>query len=238
MRNSARFFGLVLGALAGLAGIQASHGSARMQVDEAKGVIRFVAKLHYFGPALTPELATASTDEIRRMWNESNAEVFWRGRMYRTEFEITQVIGQAATPELRKDCANNFVEIANPAHAGDRSYYYLWGQDGRFYTSDELGTSTTAAHEFGHGLGLEHNDLDQRAAPVPGIMFARGTWVRPEFQWDPAAAAGAPGGSVRPHYRKVRVEDVRALGLMGIQLDAMGVGCVGGKQFKSRKIVD
>lgn len=202
-----------------------------LKLDEAKGVLQFIAHLNYFGPAMTPELAKISTDEISRMWNEPKAEVVFRGRKYATEFVITYTTDRPA-PNARDNCANNFIEIAPMTHPGDRSYYQLLGQNGRFYTSDELGVSTTTAHEFGHGLGLDHNDYDQRSAPVPGIMFARGTWVRPEFQWDPNAQAGAPGGSVRPHFRKVRAEDVQAIELQAIQLNSAGQGCLGGKANK------
>ena len=45
--------------------------------------------------------------------------------------------------------------------------------------------STTAAHEYGHTLGLQHPaDLDLRGKGIPGIMYPRGTLVDPQFQYD------------------------------------------------------
>ncbi|MBS1958813.1 MAG: hypothetical protein JST80_05000 [Bdellovibrionales bacterium] len=216
---------------------QTSQGSALMRVDENAGVIQFVSQMNYFGRALTAENAKASTDEISRLWNESHAEVVFRGRKYRTEFVITQTLNQVASAS-RSNCANNYINVIPMSNPGDRSYYALFGQDGTFYTSDELGASTTAAHEFGHGLGLDHNDFDQRQAPVPGIMFARGTWVRKEFQWDPNAEAGQAGGTVKPHFRRVRAEDIQALQIGNIQLNSKGEGCLGGAHMKTGRIVE
>lgn len=72
--------------------------------------------------------------------------------------------------------------------------------------------STTAAHEYGHTLGLEHpSDLDYRGKGVPGIMYPRGTLVDPEYQYEPDKPAGAKGGALHPMYRKVRKEDIGLL---------------------------
>ena len=134
-------------------------------------------------------------------------------------------------------CGYNFIQIINKTNAGDRSYYEgLGSRNGVFYTSDALGTSTTAAHEFGHGLMLDHNDGDQRNAAVPGIMFARGTLVRSEFQWDPRAAAGAAGGTINPQYRKVRSVDIQAIPVSSVRNKlSKSVGCLGDGKAKKIK---
>ena len=78
--------------------------------------------------------------------------------------------------------------------------------------------STTAAHEYGHALGLDHpRHLDIRDEGVPGIMYPRGTLVDPQFQYDPAKPAGVTGGTMHPMYRKVRQEDIDHLKLQRLE---------------------
>ncbi|RYZ25684.1 MAG: hypothetical protein EOO10_17640, partial [Chitinophagaceae bacterium] len=74
--------------------------------------------------------------------------------------------------------------------------------------------STTAAHEYGHTLGLDHPTyLDIRGMGVPGIMYPRGTLVDAEYQYDPTIPAGQKGGTMHPMYRKVKQQDIEHLKL-------------------------
>jgi hypothetical protein len=60
---------------------------------------------------------------------------------------------------------------------------------GNWVTKDGLGTTTTAPHEFGHGLGLIHTPEDMRGKGQPGIMASRGTAVDAEYTYDPKKGA-------------------------------------------------
>ena len=74
--------------------------------------------------------------------------------------------------------------------------------------------STTAAHEYGHTIGLNHpKNMDIRGQGLPGIMYPRGTLVDPQFQYDPSKPAGVTGGTMHPMYRKVKLEDIEGLKL-------------------------
>lgn len=209
---------------------QNTFSSALVKKNTASKKITVFARMVYSGSALTDTLAASATEEIDRMWNESPTEIALDGTKYSVEFVIDyQMPGQAL--KQAKSCALNFIQILDPLSAGDRSYYRgLGSQYGVFYTSDEMGISTTAAHEFGHGLKLDHNPGDQRRADVPGIMFARGTLVRQPFQWDPAALPGKPGGSLKPHNRKVRSEDINAIPFQSVVFGPNGLGCIGDGQ--------
>jgi hypothetical protein len=91
---------------------------------------------------------------------------------------------------------------------------------GHWITTDNLGTSTTAPHEAGHGLTLEHTG-SLIGKGRPSIMAARGTHVDPQYQYDPAAAPGAPGGTINPATRRVRHADVQNI-VNGIRTDSGG----------------
>lgn len=211
-----------------------AHASALLQKDDTRRELKVIARIVYSGAALTEANAAASTDEISRMWNETmteitlkNKRISFNSKSYKVVFEVDYVM-PGAILKNKESCAYNFIQILDLTSPGDRSYYEgLGSRNGVFYTSDELGTSTTAAHEFGHGLMLDHNPGDQRAAEVPGIMFARGTLVRAEYQWDPSAQSGQAGGTIRPHTRLVRSEDIKAIPFARVAFNNKGFGCLG-----------
>jgi hypothetical protein len=214
-------------ALAAILTSNLAHGSALVQKDDVNGVLKFMTQINYVGPLATDEIARASSTEISNMWNESQAHVNYKGRDYKIQFVIGYSVNAPLTRYVRTNsCGDNLVNIDKLSRPGDRSFYGLYGRGGTFYTSDDLGHSTTAAHEFGHGLGLDHNGGYQLDAQVPGIMFARGTPVKKMFQWDQNAEPGMPGGSINPKYRHVRAEDVAAIDLNSLSFNK-GFACLG-----------
>jgi hypothetical protein len=100
----------------------------------------------------------------------------------------------------------------------NRSNYNCGGQRGEFLTSDDLGNSTTASHEFGHGLGLGHVAgsicMGEKGA---SIMCPRGSITLPKYQYDATAKAGTQGGTLNPYTRKVLPEDILSLRLPTIK---------------------
>lgn len=153
--------------------------------------------------------------EIETMWNEPLAQVMIQNAPFLVQFRITA--------EEKKDISelevlqntnpkNNFFRIEKFVHGNISFVDGLGCNSGYFLLENLYEGSTTAAHEFGHTLGLDHPTfLDIRGQGVPGIMYPRGTLVDPQFQYDPSIPAGVKGGTMHPMYRRVRQEDVLAL---------------------------
>jgi hypothetical protein len=110
------------------------------------------------------------------------------------------------------DPRNNYFRIEEYAHGNISFVDGLGCNSGYFKLENLYAGSTTAAHEYGHTLGLEHPDnIDHRGKGSPGIMYPRGTLVDPQFQYDPSVPAGVKGGTIHPMYRRVLAEDITSL---------------------------
>ncbi len=62
---------------------------------------------------------------------------------------------------------------------------------------------------------------------MPGSMSPRGTLVDAEYQHDPKAPAGGPGGTMNPESRKVNQTDINNLGLDKLNYGKDGKANVG-----------
>lgn len=170
-----------------------------------------------YGHAATPELTEQMRDEIETMWNEPGATVLLGEFRFRVVFRITaELLPQISPVEIYQnvDPANNYFRIEEFAHGNISFVDGLGCNSGYFKTENLYKGSTTAAHEYGHTLGLDHPKvLDIRGQGVPGIMYPRGTLVDPQYQYDPSKPAGVTGGTMHPIYRRVRQEDIESLDL-------------------------
>lgn len=170
-----------------------------------------------YGNAANPELTEMIRDEIETMWNEPQALIQLDGRAYNIVFRTSA----GYRPEItdldiyqNTDPRNNYFRIEEFAH-GNISFVDGLGCNSGYFKEENLYKgSTTAAHEYGHTLGLEHPDeLDIRGKGVPGIMYPRGTLVDPQYQYESDKPAGTKGGTLHPMFRKVLQEDIEKLNL-------------------------
>ncbi|HMP92457.1 MAG TPA: peptidase M10 [Phnomibacter sp.] len=181
----------------------------------SEGLLVVAATIICYGNAATYELALQIADDIARYWNEPKVTV--QGLL--VNFDISGIYNPGLQPEevwYNTNPVNNFYRIEEYS-AMDISFVDGLGSNtGYFKLANLLHTGSTAAHEFGHGLGLDHPAiLDIRGQGQPGIMSPRGTLVDAIYQYNPEAPAGVGhlGGTMDAAQRKVLAADVEALRL-------------------------
>lgn len=170
-----------------------------------------------YGNAADAALTEMMRDEIEAMWNEPKGQLNFDGSMFEVRFRITASFEPAIEDTdiyQNTDPRNNYFRIEEFAQGNISFVDGLGCNTGYFKLENLYKGSTTAAHEYGHTLGLEHpHDLDLRGKGIPGIMYPRGTLVDPQYQYEPDKPAGEKGGTMYPIYRKVLQSDIDNLKL-------------------------
>ena len=170
--------------------------------------------------------------DVAAHWNEANGKVRIKKTWLDVHFNITGFWAKSLLPESvyeNTDPRNNYFRLEEYAHGNISFVDGINSNTGYFKLENLLNNSTTAAHEYGHTIGLDHpKELDIRGKGTPGIMYPRGTWVDPDFQYDPAIPAGEKGGTINPFTRKVMQEDIDGLKLKDMSFDRNGFAVVGG----------
>ncbi|MEQ1799685.1 MAG: peptidase M10 [Lacibacter sp.] len=186
---------------------------------------------YFYGDAASEQLAKQIATDIDQHWNEPKARIQHKGNWYDMVFDIKGFYEPQLQPEIvwyNTDPKLFYfrIEEYSPMHV---SFVDGLGcNTGYFKLANLLQTSTTAAHEYGHMLGLHHPDeLDIRGQGTPGIMYPRGTICDPHYQYDSAAAPGETGGTLDPQHRKVLLSDIEALNLHKLRFDDEGFAVLG-----------
>jgi hypothetical protein len=192
-------------------------GSAELDLIRDRLIIH--SQIVTYGHAADEALTELIREEIETMWNEPEAMIFIDERGILVSFVITASFQPNITPEevlSNTDPRNNYFRIEKFSKTNISFVDGCGCNTGYFLLENLYKGSTTAAHEYGHTLGLDHpHNLDLRGKGVPGIMFPRGTLVDPQFQYNPEGKAGDSknGGTMHARYRKVRQKDVEQLKL-------------------------
>ncbi|MEO7305863.1 MAG: peptidase M10 [Ferruginibacter sp.] len=194
------------------------------------------AIINIYGDAADDDLGFRIAKNIEDFWNNAEGKVaisdgLFSKKIYRVIFKIEGRFYRELTPQMifeNTDPRNNYFRIEEYASGNISFVDGINSNTGYFKLENLLDNSSTAAHEFGHTIGLDHpHDLDIRGKGTPGIMYPRGTWVDPEYQYYPEVAPGEKGGTLNPFTRKVLQKDIDDLHLNGLDFKANGFAILG-----------
>jgi hypothetical protein len=190
-----------------------------------KKTITVITKLIVYGTAANQKVANAIAKNIQNHWNAPKAVVKIDNVKYRVKFKITGQCYQSLQSSWihhNLDQKLFFIRVEQDvAHLGVSLMDGVCSNTGFFKISNvAYKGASTEAHEYGHALGLwpgtndgHPADLDQRGKGKPGIMYPRGSWVDPQYQYYPNVQPGEVGGTVNPDKRYVRQLDIDMLQL-------------------------
>ncbi len=205
-------------------------GEAEILIHKQQLIIHSV--LFFYGDAANQELSVQVARDVTNHWNQARGKVQINKLWYEVWFHIQGIWDRSLSPETvcaNTDPQNNYFRVEEYVEGNISFVDAINSNTGYFKLENLLHNSTTAAHEYGHTLGLDHPGvLDIRGKGTPGIMYPRGTWVDPIFQYHPAAAAGEKGGTMNPFTRNVLQEDIDNLKLEKLSFDHKGLALVGG----------
>lgn len=187
--------------------------------------------IFFYGNVVTDALAAQVAKDIADHWNEPKATVYISGRLYTVVFAIEGIWSKSLTPDMvfdNENPRNNYFRIEEYAMNNISFVDGLPCNTGYFKLDNLLNNSTTAAHEYGHTLGLAHpQQLDIRGKGQPGIMYPRGTICDPQYHYDPLAKSGEKGGTLNPFTRQVLPSDIELLQLQQLPFNAQGRAIIG-----------
>src|SRR5688500_16789009 len=139
------------------------------------------SRISTYGNAADQTATENIGDESETMWYAQHGRIQIADYSYQVVFRITtSFLPNISAIEIYEntDPRNNYFRIEEFAHGNISFVDGLGCNSGYFKLENLYKGSTTAAHEYGHTLGLYHpTDLDIRGKVILGIMYPIGRLV-------------------------------------------------------------
>lgn len=130
-----------------------------VELDISRNTLIIHAHIITYGEAANDEITQMIREEIETMWNEPESIITYASLDLQVLFKITATFSPIITDlEIYQnlDPLNNYFRIEEFSST-DISFVDGLGCNSGYFKKDNLCKgSTTAAHEFGHTLGLHH----------------------------------------------------------------------------------
>jgi len=179
--------------------------SGEAVIDKKNKTITVSQHLVFYGSKANSDLSKKIATGIASQWNGAHGKVKINGEKFAVKFTVTyETVSVDKAKKMaanNTDIKNNFIQV-NDLGGKKSSGFEKGGNAGYFNIQDDLGGSTTPAHEIGHGLGLDHSETGQTKEERPHIMTPRGTEVNP--RWSKAG----PSNEIDPNFRRVSGSEV------------------------------
>lgn len=152
-----------------------ASASALLVRDEANKTLTVRSHFYFYG-LIDQNLSKDIATEINEVWNARRHQVMLNKVSYDLVFRITSSvvdIEEARDISYLANPMNNFVRIMEKANTSITSSFMVGHTNsGVWLLSNQLGVNKTAAHEYGHSLGLDHPEGDNYEG-IPRIMLTQ-----------------------------------------------------------------
>jgi hypothetical protein len=215
--------------------INNSFSSALVIKNTVESKLTLRSHLYLYGQ-VDELLATQIADEINLVWNENNHKVEIDQKLYQLIVRVTTSVvsvNQAiAFARLNPLALNNFIRINSFPNDSIPVPFILGNTNsGIWISSFNLGKSTTAAHEYGHSLGLNHPLDEGLHMGTPRLMITDYYPVEAKYWLNPNAFSGDELARLDLNNRQLTKADVRELGLEKLNFDQQETSTIGKYDF-------